>query len=146
MDMETLPNIQLAVPFFMVTNMDASLQFYSDKLGFTVTNKWAPCGKIEWCLLKRDGVSLMLQELRNKEEIGGKKGEGVSIYFQCKDALALYHELMKHQIKMKEPFVGNNMWVVSVVDPDGYHLYFESPTEVREETMYSDWVKTNKIN
>jgi lactoylglutathione lyase len=143
--METLSNIQLAVPFFMVSNMDASLQFYCDKLGFTVTNKWTPHGKIEWCWLQRDGVSLMLQEPRNKEQFNeAEKGKGVSICFQCKDSLTLYHEFLEHNIEIKEPFVGNNMWVVCFTDPDGYRLDFESPTDVAEETKYSDWIKTNK--
>src|SRR2546426_327755 len=102
--METSPNIQLAVPFFMVTNMDASLKFYVDKLGFTLTNQWTPRGTIEWCWLQRDSISLMLQEPRNKEKFDGEKGKGVSICFQCKDALALYHEFIKH-IEIKEPFV-----------------------------------------
>jgi hypothetical protein len=30
------------------------------------------------------------------------------------------------------------MWVTSVSDPDGYELYFESPTDVPEETVLSD--------
>ena len=29
-------NIQYAAPFFMVSNMDASLKFYTDGLGFNV--------------------------------------------------------------------------------------------------------------
>src|SRR3954468_4421757 len=132
--METSSNIQLAVPFFMVTNMDASLQFYVDKLGFTITNQWTPHGKIEWCWLQHDSVSLMLQESRNQEQFNEvEKGKGVSICFQCKDALTLYHEFIKHDIEVKEPFVGNNMWVVSLTDPDGYRLDFESPTDVPEE-------------
>jgi hypothetical protein len=36
------------------------------------------------------------------------------------------------------PFVGNNLWVTSFTDPDGYRLDFESPTDVPEETVYSD--------
>ena len=141
--METSPNIQLAVPFFMVSDMESSLQFYVEKLGFALINKWTPHGKIEWCWLKRDGVSLMLQELRNKEQFKEtEKGKGVSICFQCKDALALYHEFRNHDIKIAEPFVGNKMWVVAFTDPDGYRLDFESPTDVPEETMYSDFVKT----
>lgn len=143
--METSSNIQLAVPFFMVVNMDTSLQFYVDKLGFTITNKWTPHDKIEWCWLRRDSVSLMLQEPRNKEEFNEtKKGKGVSICFQCKDSLTLYLEFLKKNIEIKEPFVGNNMWVVCFADPDGYRLDFESPTDVPEGTKYSDWIKTNK--
>jgi hypothetical protein len=45
---------------------------------------------------------------------------------------------------MKEPFVGNHMWVVSFTDPDGYRLDFESQTDVPEETKYSDWLMANK--
>lgn len=140
--MQSSPNIQLAVPFFMVMDMEASLKFYKDKLGFTLTNQWTPRGKIEWCWLQRDGVSLMLQEPRNKEKFKDvEKGKGVSICFQCNDALALYHEFKLKEIEMKEPFVGNNMWVVSLADPDGYHLDFESATDVPEETKYSEWFK-----
>ncbi len=141
--METSSNIQLAVPFFMVLNMEASLHFYVDKLGFTITNKWTPSDKIEWCWLKRDSVSIMLQEPRNKQFNETERGKGVSICFQCKDSLALYIEFLEHNIEIKEPFVGNNMWVVCFTDPDGYRLDFESPTDVPEETKYSDWLKTN---
>jgi hypothetical protein len=30
------------------------------------------------------------------------------------------------------------MWVTGVLDPDGYHLLFESPTDVAEETEYAE--------
>ena len=44
-------------------------------------------------------------------------------------------------IKTEEPFVGNGLWDVSVVDPDGYNVHFESKTDVEEETRYSEWRK-----
>src|SRR5258708_2989005 len=136
-------NIRLAVPFFMVRDMKASLKFYVEKLGFKMTNQWTPRGKIEWCWLQRDDVSIMLQELRDRVKFDeeGSKGKGVSICFQCGDALALYHEFTAQDIEIKEPFVGNNMWVVAFADPDGYRLDFESPTDVPEETTYSEWLK-----
>ncbi len=140
--MEISSNIQLAVPFFMVMDMETSLKFYMEKLGFALTNQWKPREKIEWCWLQRDGVSLMLQEPRNKEKFNSiEKGKGVSICFQCKDALALYDEFKLKEVEMNEPFVGNNMWVVCIDDPDGYRLDFESATDVPEETKYSEWVK-----
>ena len=141
--MPTTSNIKLAVPFFMVSNMEASLSFYIGKLGFTKTNDWTPRGKIEWCWLTREGVSIMLQEPRSmdKFEHKGTLGNGVSICFQCSDALALYHEFKAKGVEIKEPFVGNNLWVVNFTDPDGYILDFESPTDVPEETTYSEWFK-----
>ena len=136
-------NISLAVPFFMVRDIEASLSFYVDKLGFKITNQWTPRGKIEWCWLHREAVSLMLQEPLDKEKFDheGPKGKGISICFQCVDALALYHEFIAKGVEIKEPFVGNNMWVVAFPDPDGYRLDFESPTDVPEETKYSEWFK-----
>lgn len=136
-------NIRLAVPFFMVRDMEASLKFYIEKLGFTKTIEWTPRGKIEWCWLQREEVSLMLQEPRNQKKFDqeGPRGNGVSICFQCVDALALYHEFRDRGVEIKEPFVGNNMWVVAFNDPDGYRLDFESPTDVPEETTYSEWFK-----
>jgi lactoylglutathione lyase len=141
--MSATNNIRLAVPFFMVRDMEASLKFYIEKLGFIKTIDWTPRGKIEWCWLQRDDVSIMLQEPRDREKFDseGPKGKGVSICFQCIDALALYHEFTAKGVEIKEPFVGNNMWVVAFPDPDGYRLDFESPTDVPEETMYSDWFK-----
>ncbi len=141
--MSSSSNIRLAVPFFGVRDMEASLKFYMDKLGFKMTNKWTPLDKIEWCCLQRDDVSLMLQEWRDKEKFDreGPKGRGVSICFQCSDAAALYHEFTLQGIEIREPFVGNNMWAIGCNDPDGYHLDFESPVDAPEGTKYSDWIK-----
>lgn len=140
--MDPSHNIRLAVPFFMVRNIEGSLNFYLEKLGFTITNQWTPRGKIEWCWLQREGVALMLQEPRDYSKLeDGPNGKGVSICFQCADALALYHEFTARGVAIKDPFVGNHLWVVAFPDPDGYQLDFESPTDVPEETKYSEWVK-----
>jgi lactoylglutathione lyase len=137
------PNIQYAVPFFMVSNMEASLKFYIDGLGFIMQNTWTPRGKIEWCWLQREGGPLMLQEPRVGDVpflSGDKPGAGVSTWFQCGDSLQLYHEFRDRGVDVQEPFVGNGLWDVMVIDPDGYYLHFESPTDVPEETKYSEWL------
>jgi catechol 2,3-dioxygenase-like lactoylglutathione lyase family enzyme len=131
-------NVEQAVPFFMVTNMEASLRFYVDGLGFEMTKKWTPRGRIEWCWLQLGGAALMLQEHSKDWAPDGKRGEGVSVCFQCKDALALYHGFISRGIQARKPFVGNNMWVTILKDPDGYKLDFESPTDVPEETEYAE--------
>jgi lactoylglutathione lyase len=135
-----IPNVKQAVPFFMITDMEKSLDFYIKGLGFTLKNKWEPGGNIEWCWLQLDEASLMLQEYRKIPDIQ-KFGEGVSICFMCEDALAIYKQVMAQGLSPSEPFVGNNLWVVQLKDPDGYNIHFESPTNIPEETRYSDWVK-----
>ena len=56
----------------------------------------------------------------------------------CADALAIYRDLIARGVGAQRPFVGNGLWVTSVGDPDGYRLDFESPTNVPEETVYSE--------
>lgn len=141
----TKPNIKQAVPFFMIHNMDRSLKFYVDGLGFEIKNKWTPHGTIEWCWLQKEGAAIMLQEYRkddpHSKNIEDKLGEGVSICFICEDALELYHSFSSKNLHPEEPFVGNGLWDVKIIDADGYVLHFESPTEVAEETKYFDWKK-----
>jgi len=135
------PNVKQAVPFFMVTNIEASLHFYVDGLGFVMANQWRPEGRIQWCWLELSQAALMLQEYRRDGDAAGAPegplGQGVSVCFMCADAIAIYHDLISRGVTAKRPFVGNGLWVTSVRDPDGYHLDFESPTDVPEETEYS---------
>ena len=52
--------------------------------------------------------------------------------------MALYGELRSRGIDASRPFVGNRMWVTQVTDPDGYQLFFESPTEAPEESVFQE--------
>jgi lactoylglutathione lyase len=139
---KTEANVKQGVPFFGVSDMQASLRFYMDGLGFEMTNKWIDEGKLRWCWLELGNAALMLQEFRKEGHDSWvpscKLGEGVSICFMCEDALTIYRELRSRGVQAKKPFVGNRLWVTGVADPDGYKLYFESPTDEPEETEYSE--------
>jgi lactoylglutathione lyase len=138
-------NIQQAVPFFHASDIEKSVRYYVDGLGFQMTKHWIDDGKLRWCWLQHGGAAIMLQQFRKEGQDpwmpAEKVGAGVTISFQCKDALAIYREVTSRGIVASEPFVGNKMWVTSVSDPDGYRLEFESFTdsEIPEETKLSDW-------
>ena len=135
-------NVQQAVPFFFVANIEASARWYVEGLGFETTLKWTPGGVLRWCWLKLGGAAVMLQELRTEGHDSrpplANPGEGVSVYFICQDAVAIYREITARGIQATRPVVGNGMWVTSMRDPDGYQLHFESPTDVPEKTVLSD--------
>lgn len=139
---KTESNVEQAVPFFWVRDIHESLRFYVDGLGFTRTKQWIDEGRFRWCWLELGGTAVMLQqfsrEAHHRNVRDGDVGVGVSIYFICKDALAIYRDLRSRGIEATRPFVGNAMWVTEVADPDGYRLYFESPTDVAEETVFSE--------
>ncbi len=123
-----------------------SLEFYVRGLGFEVKVEWKPNGPTEWCWLERDGVALMLQEYREGFLPTVPLGTGCAVCIICRDALELYGEFSQRNLSPEEPFVGNGMWVVTIRDPDGYELAFESLTDVPEETRYSDWVNSKKTD
>ncbi len=144
-DLKSQLNVMQAVPFFWVEDMDASLNFYIKGLGFELKNKWEPRGRIEWCWLQLGNASIMLQEhMKSGEHVTAfyenKKGVGVSINFMCKNSITLYHEFKSKAIDVSEPMVGNGLWEITVTDPDGFKLFFESETDIPEETKYSDWI------
>ena len=136
-------NVKQAVPFFAVSNIERSIRYYVDGLGFQMTNRWIDEGKLRWCWLQHGGAALMLQEFRKEgpdaRVLPEKVGRGVSICFQCNDALEIYRDITSRGIQASEPCVGNGMWVTCLSDPDGYKIEFESLTDVPEDTKLSEW-------
>ena len=142
----TSVNVKQAVPFFGVTNMESSLRFYVDGLGFKMTNYWIPDrtedhpdGRIHWCWLQLGEAAIMLQEFRPQNRPKETLGTGASVSFMCEDALALYREFKSRGIQTRKcPFVGNRLWVVPLADPDGYRMEFASPTDAPEESEFEE--------
>ena len=135
-------NVTAVVPLLMVTNMQRSLAFYVDGLGFVIQNRWVPDGRLRWCWMSLGGAALMLQEAidstREKMAAAGVLGNGVSLNFSCGDALAIYRDAAIRGIHtLREPQVGNFSWEVVFADPDGYSIHFSSPTDLPEETLLS---------
>jgi lactoylglutathione lyase len=135
-------NVKQAVPFFSVTNMEASLRFYVDGLAFAIKRQWIPQGdehypsdgRIRWCWLELGNAAIMLQEFMHEQVPPRVLGTGVNVCFQCDDALSLYREFRSRNIQSRNrPSVGNGLWVVPLDDPDGYRIEFSSPTDAPEE-------------
>jgi lactoylglutathione lyase len=132
-----VPNVTAVVPLLRVTNMERSLIFYIDGLGFAIQNRWVPDGRLRWCRLSLGFAALMLQEAVNANR--EKPGTGAALYFQCTDALAIYRDAAARGIQaLREPQVGNFAWEVFFADPDGYKINFSSPSDLPEETLLSD--------
>ena len=132
-------NVKQVVPFFRISDMDRSIRFYVDGLGFVMKNKWVVNEQLRWCWLELGGAALMLQTYVKDSPNGpvGELGQGVSLAFQCEDAVKLYRDFISRGLEASEPQVGNSLWVTCLSDPDGYRLDFASPTDVPEETKLS---------
>src|ERR1700674_4250033 len=90
-------NVKEVVPFLHVSNMERSLRYYTEGLGFTLQNKWVVDGKVRWCWLALGGAALMLQEFPREGHDSwvpqGKGGGGVSFWFRGDAVLAIYHKV-----------------------------------------------------
>jgi len=122
--------VRQLVPLLFVQDIESSMGFYRDRLGFEVDGKWEPEGKLAWCRLQRDGSAVMLQQACDEDGPAEGRGRGICFFFICDDAGAIHTELSGRGVHLAPPQVAfYGMKQVFVKDPDGYELCFESPTE-----------------
>jgi uncharacterized glyoxalase superfamily protein PhnB len=123
--------IQELVPLLFVEDIGRSADFYRERLGFEMTMKWEPAGKLSWCRLEHGRASLMLQQALPEEDGPAEgRGRGVGFYFNCHDADAMHADLASRGLSLAAPkasFYGMNQLFVK--DPDGYELCFQSVVE-----------------
>jgi len=116
------------VPLLFVDEIERSLRFYVQQLGFHLTESWAPREAIEWCRIERGGAELMLQQMCDEDRFASPRGDGVVFYIHCDSADALYEELSSRGLTVQPPetaFYG--MRQLCLTDSDGYSLCFQNP-------------------
>ena len=120
-------SLQTIWPLVNVTDMERSLAFYRDGLGFEMVASWEGPHGVAWCRLKRGPVSLMLQ-IAEGEVPPPVEGQAAELYILCDDARALHAEFTARGIHATEPeTMVYDMLQFRVTDPDGYPLWFENP-------------------
>lgn len=119
------------IPLLYVDDVDRSVAFYRDHLGFDIVESWEPDGRLTWCRVERDGASVMLQTACPDEDGSAEeRGRGVAFFFLCDDADAMYEEVTASGLQVDPPTVAfYGMKQLFVKDPDGYGLCFQNPTE-----------------
>jgi len=124
-------------PMLAVTDMRATIEFWTEKLGFTVgasmaTQEDAPPF---WCNLQRDAVAVMFtwepEHTHDDGEIHRSEALlGGSLYFNVDDVDALADELAQRgaiaadERPQTQP---HGMREVAVEDPNGFHVLFGQP-------------------
>jgi catechol 2,3-dioxygenase-like lactoylglutathione lyase family enzyme len=116
-------------PLLFVREIDRSVAFYRDQLGFAVVNQSENQGHLFWCRLERGGASIMLQQADEEDGPPEGPGRGVAFYFVCDDADVMYAELTSRGLRLDAPTVAYyGMKQLVVPEPDGYFICFESET------------------
>jgi catechol 2,3-dioxygenase-like lactoylglutathione lyase family enzyme len=115
-----------------VRDVDASLRFYVDRLGFTSPWRYADDGRVFVAQVERQGCALILS-IQWPEKIG-KGLVFISVNLEAKAQIAaldgLRAEFEAKGVPVKEGSWGYRLLVVD--DPDGNQLFFNYPNETAD--------------
>ena len=116
-------------PAITVNDLDASLAFYRDLLGFTVKEQWERDGKVAGAALVAGSAHFMLQQ--DDWEKGRDRPKGVAIRFWLTssrpvDELAADVRARGGAFESEPADLPWGGRAFSVVDPDGFHLTITS--------------------
>jgi catechol 2,3-dioxygenase-like lactoylglutathione lyase family enzyme len=116
-------------PMLLAHDMQSTMAFYTDVLGFTVTGTLED--PVSWCSLEKDGASLMFvwagppHEHAPGEEHDHSLGIPGVIYFWPDDVRALHDSVAPKWPICEELGVRpHGMLEFAVIDPNGYRLRF----------------------
>jgi catechol 2,3-dioxygenase-like lactoylglutathione lyase family enzyme len=121
------------IPEFKVSNIDVSVRFYTDTLGFRVVYN-RPEEKFAY--LEREGAEMMLEQADELADVTAPLelpfGRGMHLQIQvseveplyatCVASGAVHRELYEKWYRAHDLLLGNRQFWVS--DPDGYLLRF----------------------
>src|SRR2546427_9478977 len=121
-------DIRGMTPLLFVFDIEASLRFYCEILGFTLKTR-----ANYWAWIERDGVDLMLNTLYDPDQQPERPDltrtathEDVTLYFGCSDVDAVYDHFVAQGIAVEKPHVAPyGMKQLYVKEPDGFGLCFQ---------------------
>src|SRR5262245_33838301 len=128
-------------PLIQVYDMQKSLEFYCDILGFQLVNKAGPENDIGWVTIKLDEVYLMLNtqyEMEDRPETPDRERflahTDTCMYFMCAEPDEIYEHITQKGLTVERPvIVPYGMKQLYFLDPDGYNICFQSMIHPEEK-------------
>jgi len=123
-DPETL-RLRSVEPALTVDDIERSLRFYTDVLGFVVGERWEEAGQLRGVSLKAGACSLGLSQDDWSKGRDRKKGEGISLWCataQDIDALAARIKAAGARLAQEPSDSPEGGRMLAVDDPDGFRL------------------------
>jgi uncharacterized glyoxalase superfamily protein PhnB len=117
--------LRSASPSFTVDDLEKSLAFYRDVLGFGVEETWKHEGKVVGVSLKAGDVSFMIGQDDWKKGRDRQKGEGFRIYCETKKSVDDLAQRIEAKGGRLDQGPTDQPWGtrdISVTDPDGFKI------------------------
>jgi len=130
-----------ARPVIHVTNVEASLRFYVDRLGFTSPWRYAEDGRAHVAQVDRQGCALILADTW-PEKIGkGLMFISLNVEPATQEAAAAAVDALRAELESRGAPVKDGSWgyrLLVVDDPDGNQLFFNYPSETSSSEIARD--------
>ena len=117
--------LRSASPSYTVNDLDKSLAWYRDVLGFDVEEKWENEGKVVGVSLKAGDVSFMIGQDDWKKGRDRRKGEGFRMFCLTKKSVDEIAKRIESKGGKLDHGPANQEWGVrdiSLTDPDGFKI------------------------
>lgn len=137
--------LESLTPNIMVENVNATIKFYEEFLGFKKVMSVPEEGDFAWAMIARDGVSLMLQQRASivseypkfaEQPVGGT----LIFYIAVKGIDGVYTSLLKLPItiyiELHQTFYGRKEF--TIMDCNGYLLTFAEDVNVAVNDLNAD--------
>ena len=112
-------------------DLDRSLRFYTDGLGFTVDQREEKDGKLQGVMLKAGDASIGLSQDDFAKGRNRVKGVGLSLYFETEQDIHMLARRAKDAGIKLDQEAGPLAWGpvgFSATDPDGFKIWVSNPS------------------
>jgi catechol 2,3-dioxygenase-like lactoylglutathione lyase family enzyme len=130
-----------ARPVLHVTDVDASLRFYVDRLGFTCPWHFDEDGRAYVAQIDRQGCALILAQ-RWPEKVGkGLMFISLNVEPETHEAAVAALDALRAELEARGVPVKDGSWgyrLLVVDDPDGNQLFFNYPNQTAADKIAGD--------
>ncbi len=120
----------------MVNDVEETIEYYTDVLGFTLLMTVPETGKLDWAMVKRNEVVIMFQSTKSLKEgvprlQGEKPGGGLTFYIKVDRVTEIHEEFFNNEVEIISELDSTfyNTIEFSVIDNNGYILTFSEDQE-----------------
>jgi catechol 2,3-dioxygenase-like lactoylglutathione lyase family enzyme len=124
-----MSNLAAISPFFIVSNLEKSVTFYVNKLGFKVWHS-SPADNPFFAIVSRDYISIMLKSIADDiKPIPNNtrhKWARWDAYIYTENPNILFEEYNSAGVTFRQPLQDDNdgLYGFEITDADGYVLFF----------------------
>src|SRR5690348_14852686 len=130
-----------ARPVLHVTDVEASLRFYVDRLGFTSPWRYDEDGRARVAQVDRQGCALILADTWPDKIGKGLMFISLNVEPETREAATVAVDALRAELESRGAPVKEGSWgyrLLVIDDPDGNQLFFNYPSETASSKTPGD--------